>query len=122
MGNQTHHKARRFRWRVAGSVASLIAASLNQGCGSRERTTPANEAAESQGTARQALSVDATRAFGFESAADWSSSNGPVALAPRHSQGTSSLQVASTGTVTVTSIPVSGPIAATSTLALDVIV
>src|SRR5262249_30456043 len=72
----------------------------------------------------RALSADTARVFGFESAADWSSNSTsvPLALSPHHTDGHASLDVTSTGSVSVTSVAVAGPLDATSILACDIIV
>jgi hypothetical protein len=93
----------------------LLSAVLSEACGTRARE-------EALGQTQQALTADTARVFGFESASDWTSS-APVTLVNRHSQGSHALQVTtSSGSASVTSAPVSGPLEPTSLLAVDLIV
>ncbi len=93
----------------------LSSAALTEGCGTRMRE-------EVLGKTSQALNADTARVFGFESAADWTSS-ASLAVVNQHSQGSHALRVSATsGSASVTSAAVSGPIETTSILAVDLIV
>jgi hypothetical protein len=71
---------------------------------------------------RSPLSAAGQRVFGFESLADWTVSGGTATLSNQRDEGAHSLQLASTGWVSVTSAPVSSPVGPTSLLAVDVII
>src|SRR5882757_3837935 len=101
--------------RKQSTVLGMLLLSVVASCGTHARE-------ESLGQTSQALTVDTTRVFGFESPSDWTSSNGSQATGVQHDQGSASLGVTSQGWVSVTSSRVSGPISATSTLAVDVVV